>query len=84
MLGPHDCTSSVWDELVFIPVIESPIVRKVESKKGFFCLAQLPHLHTYPHHFAMPKPISLLAKPIIIEKTYISSWLNFSNYILLK
>ncbi len=31
--SPHDCTSSVWDELVFIPVIEAPTVRKVELKK---------------------------------------------------
>ncbi len=32
---PHDCTSSFWDELVFIPIIEPPAVRKVEPKKFF-------------------------------------------------
>jgi hypothetical protein len=72
--SPHDCTSSVWDELVFIPVIEPPAVRKVESKKFsahpstvnvFFhlvppLLTQLPNLPTYPAHFAMAKPIPLL------------------------
>jgi hypothetical protein len=44
---------------LFIPIIEPPAIKKVESKK-FFAHPQLPHLLTYPPHFAMAKPISLL------------------------
>jgi hypothetical protein len=66
--------TSVWDELVFIPIIEPPTVRKVESKKRFLLTlqqffffsprttlpTQQPHLLTYNAHFAMAKPIPFL------------------------
>jgi hypothetical protein len=73
--SPHDCTSSVWDTLVFISVIEPPALSERLWVKNVFCslfntqfvfhlvpplLTQLPHLPTYPAHFAMAKPMPLL------------------------
>lgn len=73
LINPPDCTSSVWDELMFIPGIEAPAVRRVESKRFsahpptvfFFtsycpCSPQLPCLPTYPAWVAMATTISLL------------------------
>jgi hypothetical protein len=79
--SPHDCTSSVWDELVvFIPVIEAPTVRKVELKQNLLALQQSIVFSPYtlltelPHFFTHLLPCS-----ICNGKTYIFSWLNFSN-----
>ncbi len=94
--SPHDCTSSVWDELVFIPVIEPPAVRKVESKKFSAHPSTVNFFFTWYHPYSPNYPIYpptllilqwqnlylFLTKLIILGKIYISSWLNFSNYIL--
>jgi len=76
--SPHDYTRSIPNELVFIPIIEPPIVKEVESKKicstfnSFFFLP-----HTALAHPTIP--FTHLPHSCCNGKTYISSWLNFSN-----
>jgi hypothetical protein len=74
--NPHDWTSSVWDDLVFIPIIDPPIVRKVESKKlfthppiVFFFSPRTIHVHP-------TTPSTHLPHSFCNGKTYISSQLN--------
>ncbi len=80
----HDYTRSVRDELVFIPIIEPPVVKEVESKNNFSpsnshfffhlilpLLTQLSHLPMYPTHFAMAKPIFLLGETFKINLHFI-------------
>jgi hypothetical protein len=85
--SPHDCTSSVWDELVFIPVIEHPAVRKVEWKKFFahpstvnlFFTLYRPYSPNYPIYpptlliLQWQNLYLFLTKFIILGKIYISS-----------
>jgi hypothetical protein len=82
--SPHDCTSSVWDELVFISVVEPPTVRKAASKELFAHPPTVNLFFTsyYPCH--PTTPFTHLPHSFCNGKTYSSSWLNFSNYIFLK
>jgi hypothetical protein len=79
-----------------IPVIEPPAVRKVESKKFSAHPSTVNFFFTWYHPYSPNYPIYpptllilqwenlylFLTKLIILGKIYISSWLNFSNYIL--
>jgi hypothetical protein len=77
--SPHDYSRSVQDELVFIPVIEPLAVKEVESKKKFTrpLIVFFFSPHTAP---AQPIiPFTHLPHSFCNGKTYISSWLNFSD-----
>jgi hypothetical protein len=83
--SPHDCTSSIWDELVFIPVIKPPAVRKVESKKFFAYPPTINFLFT-SHYPCSPN------YPIYPPTPFILQWQNlylfltkiFKLYIIFK
>jgi len=51
--NPHNCTSSIWDEIVFILVTKFSVVKEVESKFSFaypLTLKFFLYVHTYLVH----------------------------------
>ncbi len=69
--NPHDCTNSIWDELKFIPIIESNAGIEVGSICFSFTYFKATHKKNYiqlPKHFkpqlptcAPPKTLNLVA-----------------------
>jgi hypothetical protein len=89
--SPHDCTSSVWDgHSYWTSCSQKGWVKKhllTLQQSIFFhlvppLLTQLPHLPTTLLILQWQNLYLFLTKLIILGKIYISSCLNFSNYIL--